>query len=135
LTVTVEAGIGFAEVQATLAKAGQFWRSIQLFQSGRRSVALWPQAIQAPFASATTVCEICCWASPLSGRMARSPKLEGRVVKNVAGYDLMKLFTGSYGTLGILTQMTFRVYPLPEASETVVLSGDTIALTQATQPC
>ncbi len=40
----------------------------------------------------------------------------GRVVKNVAGYDLPKLLTGSMGTLGILTQMTLKVRPRPEAS-------------------
>jgi len=48
----------------------------------------------------------------------------GRVVKNVAGYDLMKLLTGSWGTLGILSQVTFRVYPLPDASQTVLLTGE-----------
>ncbi len=50
-------------------------------------------------------------------------KAGGRVVKNVAGYDLMKLFTGSFGTLGILTELTFRVYPIPEQSGTVLLHG------------
>jgi glycolate oxidase FAD binding subunit len=47
----------------------------------------------------------------------------GRVVKNVAGYDLGKLSTGAYGTLGILTQATFRVHPLPEATAFVVLDA------------
>ena len=40
----------------------------------------------------------------------------GRVVKNVAGYDFPKLLTGSMGTLGIITQMTLKVRPIPEAA-------------------
>ncbi|MFQ4137870.1 FAD-binding oxidoreductase [Nodosilinea sp. PGN35] len=50
-------------------------------------------------------------------------KAGGRVVKNVAGYDLMKLLTGSYGTLGVIAQLTFRLYPRQEASKTVVATG------------
>ena len=55
-------------------------------------------------------------------------KAGGRVVKNVAGYDLMKLFTGSYGSLGILSQLTFRLFPVQEAAKTLVISGDLAAI-------
>jgi len=60
-------------------------------------------------------------------------KAGGRVVKNVAGYDLMKLLTGSYGTLGIITQVTLRLYPRQDASDTVLLSGNADAIAAAAQ--
>lgn len=43
-------------------------------------------------------------------------KAGGKVVKNVAGYDLAKLFTGAYGTLGIITEVGFRLHPRAEAT-------------------
>jgi glycolate oxidase FAD binding subunit len=48
-------------------------------------------------------------------------KAGGKVVKNVAGYDLGKLFAGSYGTLGLIAQATFRLHPAPDASATIAL--------------
>jgi glycolate oxidase FAD binding subunit len=48
-------------------------------------------------------------------------KAGGKVVKNVAGYDLSKLFTGSLGTLGIIATANFRLHPRPEAARTVAV--------------
>jgi glycolate oxidase FAD binding subunit len=50
-------------------------------------------------------------------------KSGGRVVKNVAGYDLAKLQIGALGTLGVMTQATFKVSPLPAATLNLVVSG------------
>lgn len=50
-------------------------------------------------------------------------KAGGKVVKNVAGYDLCKLFTGSLGTLGVITEATVRVAPVPETAATIIVSG------------
>jgi glycolate oxidase FAD binding subunit len=58
------------------------------------------------------------------GTVARSG---GQVIKNVAGYDLGKLFHGSLGTLGVVAEVVLRVYPLPAATRTVAVKCDAAA--------
>jgi glycolate oxidase FAD binding subunit len=61
-------------------------------------------------------------------------KAGGKVVKNVAGYDLSKLFTGSLGTLGVIATCNFRLHPKPEAARTVAVElSDTLSAGQAAQ--
>ena len=59
-------------------------------------------------------------------------KSGGKVIKNVAGYDLAKLFAGSYGTLGLIATVAVRLHPLPGTNATAVAtSGDPLRLAEA----
>jgi glycolate oxidase FAD binding subunit len=61
-------------------------------------------------------------------------KAGGKVVKNVAGYDLAKLFTGSLGTLGVIAECNFRLHPRPETQRTVAVElPDTASAGTASQ--
>lgn len=51
----------------------------------------------------------------------------GKVVKNVAGFDVAKLLVGSLGTLAVITEVAFRLHPLPAASRTVVLASRSVS--------
>jgi glycolate oxidase FAD binding subunit len=56
----------------------------------------------------------------------------GRVMKNVTGYDLVKLLAGSHGTLGVLSEVSFKLLPVPPAASTLVLRGlDDVTAVQA----
>jgi glycolate oxidase FAD binding subunit len=61
------------------------------------------------------------------GTLAKSG---GKVVKNVAGYDLAKLFTGALGTLGVIVQAIFRLHPLPRETHSLTFNGTPAALNQ-----
>lgn len=133
LTVTVEAGMKLAELQAILAKSNQF---LPLDPSYPKTATIGGIIATADTGSWRhrygSVRDFVLGITFVraDGEVA---KAGGRVVKNVAGYDLMKLFTGSYGTLGVLGQVTLRVYPQPEASQTLITTGDPEAINRITQ--
>ncbi|WP_242043527.1 FAD-binding oxidoreductase [Leptolyngbya sp. FACHB-671] len=133
LTVTAEAGMRFAELQATLAKVGQFLAIAPTYSDRATSGGIVATADTGALRQRYGGIRDMLIGLSFVRSDGQIAKAGGRVVKNVAGYDLMKLFTGSYGTLGIINQVTFRVYPLSTASQTVILTGTPDAIAQATQ--
>ena len=123
LTVSAESGVVLARLQGELANEHQF------------------APLEAPFPDCATIGGII--AANLNGPRrsyygsvrdlvigirvvligGEKIKAGGKVVKNVAGYDMCKLFVGSLGTLGIISEATVRLAPLPESSATLVVSG------------
>jgi glycolate oxidase FAD binding subunit len=132
LTVTAQAGMSFAELQATLLKTRQFLAIDPAYPHqatlGGIVATRDTGALRQRYGGIRDMLIGVSFVRH-DGQIA---KAGGRVVKNVAGYDLMKLMTGSFGTLGILTQLTFRTYPLPETSNTVVLTGPAQAIREVT---
>jgi glycolate oxidase FAD binding subunit len=118
MTCTVDAGCSWASMQAELARHGQMvaldplWPeratvgaiiaandggSLRLKYGGLRDLIIGMTVVLA------------------NGTIA---KTGGKVVKNVAGYDLHKLMTGSFGTLGVIAEVNFRLHPLETNSQT-----------------
>jgi glycolate oxidase FAD binding subunit len=131
LTAVVEAGVPLAHAQAAFAEEGQM-------------LALDPPDDGATLGGVVATAD----SGPLRGRyggvrdlvvgirVALSDgtlaKSGGKVIKNVAGYDLSKLFAGSLGTLGAIVELSVRLHPLPPASATAIgHSADPAELGQA----
>jgi len=135
LTISVEAGLPLADLQQALAERGQ-WLPVD-----------WPWGTAAELgSSAGTVGGLV--ARGLSGSLRQrhmgvrdqligislmrsdgvAAKAGGRVVKNVAGYDLMRLLCGSWGSLALITGVTLRVQPIRGARGQLLVRGKPSAL-------
>ncbi|MEG4443593.1 FAD-binding oxidoreductase [Microcoleus sp. AT9_B5] len=133
LTVTAEAGMKFADLQEILAAAGQFLPIDPAYPQEATLGGIIATADAGSLRHRYRGVRDLLLGITFVRSDGKIAVAGGRVVKNVAGYDLMKLFTGAYGTLGVISQVTFRVYPLPESSGTVVLTGEINALSQTAQ--
>src|SRR3954468_24240994 len=120
LVVTVQAGALRADVQTVLGVAGQ-WLALDPPEPAATVGGVVATAVSGPRRlryGAPRDLLIGLTVVLADGTVARSG---GKVVKNVAGYDLGKLFTGSYGTLGVVAECTFRLHPLPAARRVVTV--------------
>jgi glycolate oxidase subunit GlcD len=131
LVATAEAGMTLRDFQNQLAQAGQ-WLPIDPPDDGSitlgGAVAAGSNGPQSFGCGPLRSFVIGMRAVLADGRQI---KTGGNVVKNVAGYDLCKLFTGSFGTLGIITELTFKLRPLPSETRTIVASGPRDSLLHA----
>ncbi|MDX6612893.1 MAG: glycolate oxidase [Blastocatellia bacterium] len=131
LVASAEAGAGLDTCQKQFALAGQ-WLPLDPPDDGRASlggvVATGLGGVQGFALGRPRNFVIGMRVVLADGRII---KAGGNVVKNVAGYDLCKLFTGSYGTLGLITALTFKLRPVPAAMRTIVASGPLSSLLAA----
>ena len=125
LTCTVEAGCRWSDLQAKLAEHGQFVAIDPLFPAHTTvggiiatndsgSLRLKYGSLRDLVIGMTIVLA--------DGTIAKSG---GKVVKNVAGYDLHKLMIGAEGTLGVITEVTFRLHAIPRHTRTITVDSFT----------
>jgi glycolate oxidase FAD binding subunit len=120
LTVTVEAGITFAELQTLLGAQGQFLALDPPAAPGATLGGLMATNASGPLRFAYGTARDLVIGTRVANPDGTVTHAGGRVVKNVAGYDLNKLYIGSLGTLGIIVELSFKLAPIPPATNTIV---------------
>jgi len=138
-TVTVQAGMPLRDLQAALAEAGQ-WLALD-----------WPWGSGADGDGSGSIGGLVArgMAAGLRQRYlgvrdqviglallradGTAARAGGKVVKNVAGYDLVRLFAGSWGSVGLITELSLRTYPQPHRRRGLWLQGDLAGLDRLRQ--
>ncbi len=118
MTATVEAGISMGDLASALAEHGQFLPFDAPSDASLGGVLA--AAVSGPSRHAYGLPRdwlLGCRIALADGTLVRAG---GRVVKNVAGYDLPRLIVGSLGTLGVIVEATVKVTPLPAVEETLL---------------
>jgi len=134
LIISARAGTPLAEIEATLAEKGQHLIAESPYLNGIFGTSA-PPSIGGVVAANLSGPRRITWGATRdhvmglrfingAGEVIRSG---GRVLKNVTGLDLCKLLSGSYGTLGVITEVTLKVLPKPETSATLLIERPDLA--------
>jgi glycolate oxidase FAD binding subunit len=139
MTVTVEAGCPLAALQETLGRAGQ-WLPIDPPGPEATTVGGFLAAdLSGPLRASQGTARDLVLGMRVVGADGALVSSGGRVVKNVAGYDLSKLHVGALGTVGVIVEATFRVRPRPEREAALVIpsprpADEALAVRDAVEP-
>lgn len=128
LTVTAAAGMRLADLQDLLRPTGQFLPVDPLFPETATLGGIVATGDHGALRQRYGTLRDLLLGIEFARQDGAIARAGGRVVKNVAGYDLMKLHTGAYGSLGAIAAVTLRTYPIPETWQTVVVLGELDAL-------
>jgi glycolate oxidase FAD binding subunit len=127
LTVTVEAGMRIGELQRILGEQGQFLALDPPLPEHATIGGLIATNASGPLRFAYGTARDLVIGTRVANPDGTLTRAGGRVVKNVAGYDLNKLYIGSLGTLAIVVELSFKLAPVPPATSTVVGEFDNAA--------
>ncbi len=124
LTITVGAATTIAELDAVTAKNGQ-WCPLSPWGGDEGSVgATIATATSGPFAHALGLPRDLVLGIECVDGTGKTLRPGGKVVKNVAGFDLVRLMTGAWGSLGAITQVSLRLRARPAVEETWFIPAD-----------
>src|SRR5919198_5685090 len=127
LTLTARAGTPLDEIARVTRAEGQ-WLALNPFGAERGTLgATVATASSGPLAHAFGTPRDCVLGLETVTGAGAVVRTGGRVVKNVAGFDLTRLFTGSWGTLAVITEVTVRLRAIPEVDESYLLQVEDAA--------
>ena len=127
LTVTVGAGVTLGALRERLSAAEQ-WLPLDPPLASQRTIGgILATDLSGPLSLSQGFARDLVIGMKVAGPSGEVTKSGGRVVKNVTGFDLAKLHIGAMGTLGIILEVSFKVWPLPKADTTLVAGYSSLA--------
>ena len=125
LTISVQSGISISDLQEIANAKSQFIPIDSIFPNATLGGIISTNTNGPLRTSYGSVRDLVLGIKAVDGN-GNIIKAGGKVVKNVAGYDLSKIFIGALGTLGIITEINMKTYPLPEYESTLIIQSNNL---------